>query len=252
MKLVLNPAFKELEPILKNLPGLFEQQGEIIYKSRNELRSIAVPGLTLNVKRYRIPIFINRIAYSFFRSSKASRAFFYALKLKKMGFGTPEPIAYLESKTFGLLGYSYFVSEHIATYRLMREFSDGSDVTGREYIIEALGVLVARMHEAGILHLDLSVGNIMFQEKGQDIRFWLVDLNRMRFCKIGQEKGCRNFERLRGNDDFFKVLAHSYAKERGFDTSECLATMLKYKYRSVQTFRARAERKQKHRKFKAS
>lgn len=250
MKLVVNPDFKELEPLLLKIPNLFEQHGETIYKSRNELRIIDIPGLIINVKRYRIPFLMNRIAYTFFRSSKANRAYEYALTLKEKGFGTPEPIAYLEFKNKGLLGYSYFVSRHISECRMMREFSDGSDIAGREDIIEALGTFIARLHEAGILHLDLSVGNILFQKEGKNIRFWLVDLNRMRFCSIGQEKGCRNFERLRGSEALFGILANTYAIERGFDTSECLKTILYYQRKSVRTFRAKAERKKKLQKLK--
>jgi tRNA A-37 threonylcarbamoyl transferase component Bud32 len=250
MKLVVNPDFKELEPLLLKLPSIFEHQGKILYKSRNELRIFDVPGLTINVKRYRIPILINRIAYSFFRNSKASRAYNYALKLKEKGFGTPEPIAYLEFRSMGLLRYSYFVSRHIHDFRMMREFAGDSDITGREEIIEALGVFVAQLHEAGILHLDLSVGNILFQKEEQNIRFWLVDLNRMRFCKINQEKGCKNFERLRGSQAFFEVLSNSYARERGFDPSECLKAILEHQKKSVRTFHAKSERKKKLRKWK--
>ena len=250
MKIVVNPDFKELESLLIELPTIFERQGEIVYKSRNELRFIDVPGFTINVKRYRVPIFMNRIAYTFFRKSKACRAYEYAFKLKEKGYGTPDPIAYLEYKSNGLLSHSYFVSKHIRDFRMMREFADGSDITGKEDIIEALGVLVARLHEDGILHLDLSVGNILFNKEGQEVHFWLVDLNRMRFCRIGQEKGCKNFERLRGNEAFFKVLATAYARERGFDPAECFESILKHQKNSVQKFRSKSERKKRLQKWK--
>jgi Lipopolysaccharide kinase (Kdo/WaaP) family len=250
MMLVVNPEFKDLEPFLLKLPSLFEHHGKTIYKSRNELRIIELPDLTINVKRYQVPILFNRIAYTFFRSSKASRAYAYALKLKSEGFGTPEPIAFLEMKHKGLIGHSYFVSSHIHDNRMMREFADGSDVAGREDIVEALGKFVARLHEAGILHLDLSVGNILFQKVEDQVRFWLVDLNRMRFCHIGQAKGCKNFERLRGSDAFFAILAKSYAIERGFDPAVCLNDILRHQKKSVLKFRMKSERKKKLRKWK--
>lgn len=53
-------------------------------------------GLEINVKRYRVPIFINRIAYTFFRKSKACRAYNNAFEVIKRGFETPESIAYIE------------------------------------------------------------------------------------------------------------------------------------------------------------
>jgi serine/threonine protein kinase len=250
MKLLLNPAYKELEPTLKKLPLLFEKQGKTIYKARNELRVIEVHGYSLNVKCYRKPILINRFIYTFFRKSKAKRAYEYALVLQEKGFGTPEPMAYMELKSNGLLSSSYFVSRHIPEFRMMREFADGSDISGREDIIVAFGVFVARLHDAGILHLDLSIGNVLFSKGSQGVQFWLVDLNRMRFCTIGQELGFKNFERLRGNTDFFKLLADTYAKERGFDPTECLKSIQKYQQQSVQDFRSKSRRKQRLSKWK--
>ncbi|HET9570438.1 MAG TPA: lipopolysaccharide kinase InaA family protein [Bacteroidales bacterium] len=250
MKLVINPNFKELEAALLKLPILFEHEGHVLYKSRNELRTIDLPGLTINVKRYQKPILMNRIAYSFFRKSKARRAYEYALILREKGFDTPEPIAYLEFKSLGLLHYSYFVATHLHDFRMIREFADGSEIEGREDIIESLGVFIAKLHQAGILHLDLSVGNILFQKVDQKIHFWLVDLNRMRFCEIDQKKGCKNFERLRGSKAFFEVLSRAYANERGFDPAECLDSILTYQQKSVKAFRIKSNRKKRLRKMK--
>ena len=249
MKLLVNTEYTSLEPSLWNLPDLFRLQGRTVYKSRNELRVLELQDLSINVKQYRIPIFINRIIYTFFRKSKARRAYEYAMILKGKGFGTPEPIAYLELKSKGLLSGSYFVSRQISDFRMMREFADGSDITGREDIIEALGVFVARLHQEDILHLDLSVGNILFKKDEKGIHFWLVDLNRMRFCPISQEKGCKNFERLRGCEAYFRVLANSYSRERGFDSAQCLEKIMYYQKKSVLAFRAKMERKVKRRHF---
>lgn len=245
MTLLVNPLYKELTPVLEKLPDLFEREGTTIYKARNELRVINAHGFLLNVKCYRKPIWINRVVYTFFRRSKASRAYEYALVLQAKGIGTPEPLAYLEIKSNGLLCQSYFVSRHIPNYRMMREFADGSDVSGREDIIRAFGIFAAHLHESNVLHLDLSIGNVLFRKGEDGIQFWLVDLNRMRFCPVGQELGCKNFERLRGNDVFFELLAKSYAEERGFDPSDCLNAIRKYQLQSVQDFRAKVKRKQK-------
>lgn len=250
MKLLVNPTYKVLESSLKNLPELFEKQGKTIYKARNELRVIDVCGISINAKCYRKPILINRIIYTFIRKSKARRAYEYAMALQEKGIGTPEPLAYLEIKSNGLLSHSYFVSRHIPEFRMMREFADGSDVKGREDIIQAFGVFAAHLHNAGILHLDLSIGNILFRKDEEGIQFWLVDLNRMKFCTIDQEKGCKNFERLRGNNDFFQLLADSYAKARGYDASSCLQSILRHQNQSVLDFRAKANRKQKLRRLK--
>jgi hypothetical protein len=90
---------------------------------------------------------------------------------------------------------------------------------------------------------------ILFKKDEKGIHFWLVDLNRMHFCPIGQEKGCKNFERLRGCEDYFKVLARSYASVRGFDSTQCLEKMMFYQKKSVRAFRAKMERKEKRLHF---
>jgi tRNA A-37 threonylcarbamoyl transferase component Bud32 len=236
MSLVVNPDFLSLEPFLQSLPECFDREGMTVYKGRNEIKIFEREGLLLNVKSYRKPILLNRIAYTFFRKSKARRAYENALEVMARGFETPVPVAYLEQQSGGLLEKSWFVSLHCPYTRMLREFADNSDVSGREDILQALGAYVAGLHRSGILHLDLSIGNILFEKDETGIRFSLVDINRMRFCSIDQELGCRNFERLRGNADFFRVLAHSYAAARGFDPESCLKSILEHSARSVRHF----------------
>jgi len=237
MNMVINPDFKQLEGFLKRLPDCFEREGQTIYKARNEIRIFEVEGLVLNVKSYRKPILLNRFIYSFIRKSKARRAYENALEVASRGFDTPKPIAFIEQKKAALLTKSYFISVQCPYSRMFREFADNSDIAGREDIPQALGVYVAALHEAGILHLDLSVGNILFEKEEAGIHFSLIDINRMKFCPIDQKMGCKNFDRLRGNTDFFRVLAYSYAKARGFDAEECLKMILQYNAKSIMHFK---------------
>jgi hypothetical protein len=250
MKLVIHPDYQYLENFLMQLPQDFENNGTLVYKARNVLKTFYASDLELNVKKYRKPLLVNRIAYTFFRKSKARRAYENAEALLKCGFDTPQPVAYLELFSDGLLERSYFVSLQLTDFRMMREFADGSDVKGREDIIRALGVYVADLHVKRILHLDLSVGNVLFRKENDVVKFWMVDLNRMRFCTIGKKKGCRNFERLRGNDDFFRILVESYAAERGFDPELCLKNILFYQQKSVRNFARKSLRKKRLREKK--
>ena len=93
MKLVLNPSYCQLRNFVQKLPISFPTLGDCIYKARNELRKFSYEGQWYVVKNYKVPLFINRIAYTFFRPSKASRAYEYALKLRSMGIETPAPVA---------------------------------------------------------------------------------------------------------------------------------------------------------------
>ena len=170
MKLVLNPSYCQLRNFVQKLPISFPTLGDCIYKARNELRKFSYEGQWYVVKNYKVPLFINRIAYTFFRPSKASRAYEYALRLRSMGIETPAPVAYIELKSGGLLQHSFFVSENCSYPRMMREFEEGG-IAGREDILEAFAAFTVDLHKKGVLHLDYSAGNILFDKQEEGIVF---------------------------------------------------------------------------------
>ena len=97
MKEIINPAYGRFEDFVRRVPRIFSEEGKTIYKARNEIKVFEVDGVELNVKRYRVPLLINRVIYRFFRQPKAVRAYEYALRLVAKGFETPAPIAYAAS-----------------------------------------------------------------------------------------------------------------------------------------------------------
>jgi glycosyltransferase involved in cell wall biosynthesis/tRNA A-37 threonylcarbamoyl transferase component Bud32 len=231
MKLEINPAYANLTDFVTSVPERFERnEGTVIYKGRNEIRVFEVDGEKINVKRYHKPFIINRIIYTFFRPSKARRAFVYARSLLAKGINTPEPIACIIINKTGLISDSYFISKHVDCERNMYEFGSGG-IEGREHIIAALAVFTAKMHEQGILHRDYSPGNILFGIDNGEAEFCVVDINRMRFGKVSVSAGCRNFARLWGQKPFFELLASKYAEARGADSAYCVRTVLKARER---------------------
>lgn len=230
MTINLNPKYEPLRCFIEQIPFTFAHEGNTIYKLRNEIKVIPIEGINLNVKQYRIPSFINRIAYTFFRSPKCIRAYDYALCLLGKGFETPEPIAFILTKKRGLINISYFISEQSTYTRRFYEFGEGG-IAGREDIITAFALYTARLHEAEVYHRDFSPGNILFEKKEASVHFSLVDINRMSFGTVSVEKGCRNFARLWGQDDFFRLLAKTYAEARQADVEECTRLILHYRLR---------------------
>ena len=163
MKLVLNPSHRELESFMLGLPEQFSSLGECIYKARNELRRFTYEGKSYVVKGYKVPLLINRIAYTFFRPGKASRAYEYAMRLRSMGIETPEPIAYIEIKRRGLLWHSFFLSDHCPYSGIMRDF-EGGNIAGKEDILKAFAAFTVKLHEKGKYLLEpqeLVITNIM-------------------------------------------------------------------------------------------
>lgn len=162
LKIEITPGYEHLQDFLTQLPVCFEQgDGRTIHVGRNVIKVMEADGILLNVKRYHVPSFFNRIVYSFFRVPKGKRAFTYPNILLQKGFETPRPVAYVEERAGGLIGYSYFVSLQCPYRRKFYEFGNASIADCRE-VVSAFARLTARLHEAEIYHRDYSPGNILF------------------------------------------------------------------------------------------
>lgn len=218
---------KDYEPLrewVEQLPELFErEEGELLYRGRNELRRFDVNGLSLVVKSFKIPHLINRMVYGFLRPSKAQRSYEYAQLLQREGFGTPAPVAWLTESNGGLLGHSYYVSLQSGCPYTYAVLMDGNHPEQERYL-KAIGRFTARLHEKGMIHKDYSIGNLLLKDNGTDIQIELIDLNRIRFRKhIGVEEGCRNLfdGRLPATRRMRETMGDAYAQARGFDLQEC-------------------------------
>ena len=213
MKLVLNPSYCQLRNFVQKLPISFPTLGDCIYKARNELRKFSYEGQWYVVKNYKVPLFINRIAYTFFRPSKASRAYEYALKLRSMGIETPA--------------------------RMMREFEEGG-IAGREDILEAFAAFTVDLHKKGVLHLDYSAGNILFDKQEEGIVFSIIDLNRMRFIPMTPKMCLANFNRFCRDESVVRYVVGVYARLRGWDE----VTSIEEALRAHREFWVKIERKE--------
>ncbi|MDR1258860.1 MAG: serine/threonine-protein kinase [Tannerellaceae bacterium] len=217
MQITISPEYRRLATFVERLPIRFETEGESVYKARNEIKLMHAGGLDVAVKSFRIPHIINRIAYTFFRPSKARRSYFNALKLQEAGVNTPSPVAYMEEKKGGLLSRSFYISSYVGYPGLLRELNDRSLDQVKD-LAEAFAHFTADVHNRGILHRDYSPGNVLYEKKEGQYHFCLVDINRMSFCKrIDERAAALSLRRLWGNTDVIVFIAEVYARDRGFD-----------------------------------
>ena len=186
------------------------------------------------MKQFAVPNLLNRLVYGFLRKSKAQRSFEYAQLLISKGIDAPRSIAWQTERNGLLMGHSYYVSERSRcpyTYAdlIGLDHSDKpSDnlVENEDHYLRLIARMVAQLHEQGMVHQDLSRGNILF---GDGDRVELIDLNRIRFRRVSLEEGCRNFaERLPATDAQRRVMAEAYAEARGFDAERCYQLMQQY------------------------
>lgn len=223
----LNPDFPEFESILPNLPELFEQNDQSIHKARNELKIIELHGLKTVIKSFKIPHILNRVVYTYFRSSKASKSYANAMTLKQLEISTPEPIGYAEFYSSNMLKNSYFITHHCPYDFTIREALH-HQVNNYQDVLRQFAVYTYDLHQKGVWHLDYSPGNILIQETSQGYLFNIVDINRMDFRPITPIQGCENFNKLWASDEDIIVMAKEYARLSGLDENIAISEMQRH------------------------
>lgn len=248
MNIVINPQYSHLNDYISRLPELFDE-GRLIYSARNVLREFTWEGIDVVVKKYKVPIFINRIAYGLIRKSKAHRSYEYALRLLDMHIRTPQPIAYIEEYSCGLLTDSYLVTTKEPFPHMMRKFHTDASLTPESRpILNAFAAYTLHLHERGVLHHDYSPGNIAFNENGEGIEFSLFDINRMSFGNISPRKRLSNFCRLTPSEKVLSYIVGEYARLNGWNTEYALKIALKAQSQFFKRANRRTEKRNKRAK----
>lgn len=220
MKLEIRVSGKYSEDLdfVRDIPKMFRKgEGRLILNGRNVVR--AYPELGFVAKEFHKINFINKFVYSYIRKSKAQRSFEYANKLIENGFGSPEPVAYINVKQgpIGLncfpmfLRTSFYICKECTWDSLFNVLSaEPSEHT--EEIVKAYVADVLRMHDCGIAPIDTNPGNVFYKIEGSRILFQYIDLNRMRLFNEGASLSARSksLSRITNNDSMFEHIASMY------------------------------------------
>lgn len=181
---------------------------------RNKIKLFELEGKMINIKSFKIPHLINKIAYKYFRKSKARRSFEYATTLLEKGIGTPQPIAFFENYDAVGLKDSYYVSEHLQCDLTFRELVEIPDFPDHENILRQFTRFSFDLHEKGIEFLDHSPGNTLIKKNAEgNYDFFLVDLNRMNFHdKMDFDIRMKNLSHLTPKKEMIAVMSNEYSK----------------------------------------
>ncbi|WP_310559071.1 lipopolysaccharide kinase InaA family protein [Flavobacterium sp.] len=181
---------------------------------RNKIKLFEVDGKTINVKSFKIPHLINKIAYKYFRKSKARRSFEYATTLLEKGIGTPQPIAFFEHQDFIGLCDSYYICEHLQCDLTYRELVEIPVFPDHENILRQFTRFSFDLHEKGIEFLDHSPGNTLIKKNfDRNYDFFLVDLNRMNFHdSMNFDSRMKNLSHLTPKKEMIAVMSNEYSK----------------------------------------
>lgn len=215
MQIKIHSNYLKQKKALLSIVQSFDSNGILFGDgNRNKIKLFELGQKTINIKSFKIPNIINKIAYKYFRKSKAKRSFEYAVILLEKGIGTPEPIAFFENYNFLGLKESYYVSEHLVTELTYRELVKIPDYPDHNNILRQFTKFTFDLHEKGVEFLDHSPGNTLIKKTVENkYEFFLVDLNRMNFHDtMTFEQRMNNFSRLTPQKEMIAVMSNEYSK----------------------------------------
>lgn len=221
---VVNPSCERFQTLLCDLPVAFEKSSSSIHKARNELKIVDYQNESLVLKSFKVPNFIRRCIYTFFRPSKAEKSYRNSLLLKDF---TPLPVAFVEYYEKGLLANSYFVSERYNYDFTIREPLLDMNFPDRDEVFRAFARFSLELHDAGFFHKDYSPGNILIKGNSTEgYQFKIVDVNRMQQLTLDSEMRARGFEKLWALDSDLDIIASEY--EQHTDLPQGFAERVKH------------------------
>ena len=101
----------------------------------------------------------------------------------------------------------------------------------KEMLLDALTCWIASLHDKGVEHKDLNIGNMLYaQDMSGGFRFMLLDINRMRFRQsMSINRRLKNLCRLSGNTDLTNYVLGRYAEMMRHDRDETVMRGVFYK-----------------------
>jgi len=184
---------------------------ETLHWGRNYLYSAqietAAGAVEVVVKQFRNQGFRRRLERRL-RGSKAWRSWRASLALQQAAVATPEPLMWIEARAAE--GPSFFVCRRLNDILEARYYFRALEA-GRERedfpqldavtVIEEIGGSIRRLHDAGIWHRDLSIGNVLLveaKEEDEQTEIHFIDLNRARIeRRLTTLQRTRDLSRLR-------------------------------------------------------
>jgi serine/threonine protein kinase len=209
----IHPLFLQAISDCKRL--LNEQKTEILLEGRNRVAVVALPRADgskadIVIKEFH-SIGVNRLK-SVFLPGKAFKSWQGACALVEREIETPAPVAYLEERKGLFLEQSFFLAERITGFQEIRLLFRQLPSSELRQLLAGLSRHLSFCHKQGILHHDLSDGNILVRkdERGE-FRFYLLDTNRIRLKgRIGPLKKIKNLIRLGIPPEFQRFFLEQY------------------------------------------
>ncbi len=215
-EIVVNERYKYLESEIEQIIDNFHSSGEAIKLARNEIKNFEIQGTKLTVKRFKtIPGIIRFIFAHTSVWSKARRAYENSMRLLLYGLHTPCPIAYINIYSNLTLKDCFYICEYKELPILDTVFEQPLKKCKKQ--LKSFGRYIYNIHNLGVFHGDFSTNNVLYEKKENEIIYYLIDTNRMRFRRYTLRRGLANFERLVLPVDKMSIICKEYAQQAGAD-----------------------------------
>ncbi|MGE3314433.1 MAG: lipopolysaccharide kinase InaA family protein [Planctomycetaceae bacterium] len=119
-----------------------------------------------------------------FRASRPLRAWRLTHEFLHRGIPTARPVAVILPRGASLGADAYLITEWIAGGahpaefgRLLRPFEPRAGVRRLHKAARRLGELIGRMHAQNVAHRDLKPGNVLLQDRDDDVAAYVIDLD---------------------------------------------------------------------------
>ena len=226
----INGDFAADQTFVCSVPQRFaDGEGKVLHARRNEVRRFEVGEQQMVVKRYKRVNLVQSVVYSFFRRTKAQRAYDYARLFRERGIDTPREVAYIEQREHGLFTTGYFISLNCPHPPIFKEIVEKPELNTR--LADAATAFILEMHTRGILHGDLNFGNFLYEEQADgSVHFTVIDINRSHFRKgMPTRKQClKNLCTTTHRRDLYEYIVRRYAQLRGWNEDQAYAEALGY------------------------
>ncbi|MBU4444581.1 lipopolysaccharide kinase InaA family protein [bacterium] len=118
--------------------------------------------------------------FSPFMRSRAQKSWDASKWLLEAGVPVPKPIAVYTARQLGFIDQNFFITEYIGKNQKSRRIlrNEIIEFEKKQLIVQKMGEMVFAMHNAGMIHNDLTQGNFLVKD-GDYEDIYLVDLNRL-------------------------------------------------------------------------
>lgn len=169
------------------LPEQLEQvtPEKVFRDSRNKVWNVKTKLGTLTVKLNRAKG-LKKLSYRFMES-KGKRHWNNAVNMLRLGVSTPQPVAYFERHYNSGIEQNYYITEFLegafSARDVFTSINNGeADFNGiaHDHLLKVIAEFTCDMHNHGVLHRDLSSGNLLLVQEEEGIKPYLIDIGRAR------------------------------------------------------------------------